>query len=285
MFKVGFIDYYLDEWHAENYPKWIEDISNGAFKVTCAYGDVEGTKFGRRTNQAFCDAHGIELLPTIEAVIEASDCLIVLSPDNPEEHPRLSELALKSGKPIYVDKTFANSKALAKEMFDLAKSSNTPMYSTSALRYAKAYEGLGGKANTVMSRGGGAPYNYLVHQLEPLVMLLGTDVQRGLAYGTKTHASFLLEFQSGKTASLSQHESFPFEMQVKTDDGDLFLEANDDFFSGMIKEMLKFFEAALEDPQVEPPVSRVETEAIMEAREILLEALDRPGEWVNRKEG
>ena len=24
MIKVGFIDYYLDEWHANNYPAWIK---------------------------------------------------------------------------------------------------------------------------------------------------------------------------------------------------------------------------------------------------------------------
>jgi hypothetical protein len=25
MKKIGFIDYFLDEWHAENYPQWIEE--------------------------------------------------------------------------------------------------------------------------------------------------------------------------------------------------------------------------------------------------------------------
>ena len=27
--KIGFIDYYLDEWHANKYPAWIKEASNG----------------------------------------------------------------------------------------------------------------------------------------------------------------------------------------------------------------------------------------------------------------
>ena len=28
MKKIGFIDYYLDEWHANNYPRMIAEVSN-----------------------------------------------------------------------------------------------------------------------------------------------------------------------------------------------------------------------------------------------------------------
>ena len=44
MFKIGFIDYYLDEWHANNYPAWIKKATNGEMQVTHAWGmtDIEG---------------------------------------------------------------------------------------------------------------------------------------------------------------------------------------------------------------------------------------------------
>ena len=29
MKTVGFIDYYLDEYHANNYPQWLKDASKG----------------------------------------------------------------------------------------------------------------------------------------------------------------------------------------------------------------------------------------------------------------
>ena len=41
MKHIGFIDYYLDEWHANNYPKMIQELSQGEMKVSYAYGDVE----------------------------------------------------------------------------------------------------------------------------------------------------------------------------------------------------------------------------------------------------
>ncbi len=283
MFKAGFIDYYLDEWHAQNYPKWIEDISGGRFKVTAAYGDVEGNLFGRRSNQDFCDAYGIELMPTIEALIDAVDCLIVLSPDNPEEHMRLADLALRSGKPVYVDKTFANSEADANSLFDLAEGTRTPMYSTSALRYSKAYLNLPADICNLRSQGGGTPYNYLVHQLEPIIKMMGTDVKRAMAWGTDKLATYLLEFESGKVASLNQHESFAFQMQIEADKETFTVEANDDFFNGMISDMLAFFSRVLENGDRTTPVPREETVAIMAAREILLEALANPGNWINRK--
>lgn len=283
MYKIGFIDYYLDEWHAQNYPKWIDEISGGTFTAAVAYGDVEGTLFGRRSNQAFCDAHGIELMPTIEALIEASDCLIVLSPDNPEEHLRLAELALKSGKAVYVDKTFATSEADARTMFDWAEASGTPMYSTSALRYSKAYQNLPADIQNLRSQGGGVPYNYLVHQLEPIIKMMGTDVKRAMGWGSEKLATYLLEFESGRVASLNQHESYGFQMQIEADGSTFTVDANDDFFNGMIGDMLTFFTRVLEGGDRTIPVPRAETEAVMAAREILLEALANPGEWINRK--
>ena len=54
--KVGFIDYYLDEWHANNYPAWIKEASNGEMEVTLAYGLIE--KNGQMTLAEFRDALG-----------------------------------------------------------------------------------------------------------------------------------------------------------------------------------------------------------------------------------
>ena len=39
--KIGFIDYYLDEWHANNYPSLIAEASNGAHEISCAYAHIE----------------------------------------------------------------------------------------------------------------------------------------------------------------------------------------------------------------------------------------------------
>ena len=40
MLKIGFIDYYLDEWHANSYPKMIRDAVGDKLEVAYAYGQI-----------------------------------------------------------------------------------------------------------------------------------------------------------------------------------------------------------------------------------------------------
>lgn len=48
MIKVGFIDYYLDEWHANNYVHMLHDYSNG--EVEAVYAWLKSTARGRPHN-------------------------------------------------------------------------------------------------------------------------------------------------------------------------------------------------------------------------------------------
>lgn len=45
--KIGFIDYYLDEWHANNYPEFIRKASGGKAAAVYAYGHIDSPKGGR----------------------------------------------------------------------------------------------------------------------------------------------------------------------------------------------------------------------------------------------
>ena len=81
--KIGFIDYYLDEWHANNYPQMIKELSNGKYEVAYAYGKID-SPIGGMTNLEWSEKNNIALLDSIQEVVDKSDRLIVLSPDNPE---------------------------------------------------------------------------------------------------------------------------------------------------------------------------------------------------------
>lgn len=41
MIKVGFIDYYLDEWHANNYVHMLRDYSNGEVEAVYAWAEID----------------------------------------------------------------------------------------------------------------------------------------------------------------------------------------------------------------------------------------------------
>lgn len=95
--KIGFIDYYLDEWHANHYPEWLKKYSNGEMEVAYAYGQI-ASPFTHKTSQEWCQEHQVTYCAAIEEVVEKSDALIVLSPDNCEKHEELAKLPLMSGK-------------------------------------------------------------------------------------------------------------------------------------------------------------------------------------------
>ena len=164
MKKIGVIDYYLDQYHFENYPSWIKKLSDGEMEIAYAWAKVEHE--GGKSNALCAKEQGVELLSSIEEVIEKSDFLIVMSPDNPEQHEELCKLPLQSGKLTYIDKTFATDRDAAIRIIDMAKKGNTPFFSTSALRYSVEYENIKRDGiEFIASRGPGKFGNYGIHQV------------------------------------------------------------------------------------------------------------------------
>ena len=134
----------------------------------------------------------------------ARDYLIVLSPDNPEFHEELSQSPLQSGKPTYIDKTFAPDRETAIRLFDLAAKHGTPMYSTSALRFASEYRELDrSDIQTISGWGPGAFANYSIHQIEPIVSLMGTSPKRVMYIGTPDSPALLIDFGDGRQATVN----------------------------------------------------------------------------------
>lgn len=276
MIKIGFIDYFLDEWHAQNYPSMIKEASGGEQVVAYGYGKIEGTGFGRKTNAEWAEAHNAVLCQTIEEVIKNSDVLVVLSPDHPQFHEVLSQEALRSGKPTYIDKTFTNDKAAAARIFKLAGEYSTPVYSTSALRFSKGYEAVEKEGITgIVSIGGGEYDNYLIHQLEPISCLMGTAVSRVLALGTDEASSILLQFADKRYAAINFFANVDFELHIAYKNGDCITAfAGGEFFKAFIKALTEFFTTGV------PRVDKEDTISLMGIREACLLAQKNRGEWV-----
>ena len=204
MKKIGFIDYYLDEWHANNYPRFIKECTKGEFEVAYAYAKIDSPLNGM-TNKEWAMKQNVELLDTIEEVIDKSDVLIVLSPDNPEMHEELTDLPLKSGKPVYVDKTFAPDKETAIRIFKNAEKHGTPCFSSSALRFASELNDIEkGEIYKIYSEGPGTYEIYSIHQIEPVVMLMNCRAKRVMGLGDEKHPSIIIEFEDGRYAQIHQ---------------------------------------------------------------------------------
>lgn len=255
MKKVGFIDYFLDEWHAENYPDWIKEASDGEYQVCYAYGKIEGTDFGKRTNAQWAESHKVTLCSTIDEVIAQSDVLVVLSPDNPEQHEELSRLAMMSGKPTFIDKTFTDTKAEAERIFSLAKASNTPVYTSSALRFDAEYKKVRKDSVCgITSIGGGSFECYLIHQLEPISLFMGTEVKRVMYLGSEKSPALVMEFSDNRCATISFCTNSPFSLCINYADGEnVNVQAGSGFFNEFIKELVDFFKTGT--PKVAADIS------------------------------
>lgn len=275
MIKIGFIDHFLDEWHANNYPKFIAQQFGDEFKVAYAYAEKD--KEGGLTTDEWCAQFGVERCNTIEEVVEKSDCIIVLSPDHPERHLDLCRIPLASGKRVYVDKTFALTKDIAKEIVAIGETNNTPFFSTSALRFSNELSDV--KRDGICfinSRGPGRFDTYAIHQIEPIVVLMGSEVKRIMSVGSG-YETMVIEFSNGRRAVMSHYDwkGIDFEMIVNYEDGSIHkIPQMSGYFDNFINKLCTFFKTG------ETFADHAETVSVMGIIEAGNKALANPGVWI-----
>ena len=273
--KIGFIDYYLDEWHALNYPQFIKEATDGEFEVAYAYAEMD--KPGGITTDQWCEKYGVQRLDSIDEVVEKSDCIIVLSPDNPERHWDLCQKPLRSGKCVYVDKTFALEKSTAEALVKIAEESGTPFFSTSALRFADELKDIDREGICfINSRGPGNFDTYSIHQIEPIVVLMGSEVKRIMSVGSG-YETMVIEFSNGRRAVMSHYDwkGVDFEMIVNYEDGSIYkVPQMTGYFDNFINKLCTFFKTG------ETFADHAETVSVMGIIEAGNKALKTPGEWV-----
>ena len=275
MIKVGFIDYYLDEWHANNYPEFIKKSSNGRYEVCYAYGKID-SPIGGLTNEEWAQKYGVELLDSIEEVCQKSDVCVVLSPDNPEMHEELTAEVFKSGKLVYIDKTFAPDKATAIRIFENAKQNNVKCFSSSALRFSAELENINkNEISRIYSRGPGVYEIYSIHQIEPIISLMNSRAKRVMATGDMKAPALVIEFECGRFAHMYQCAELGFELTVADKENTAkAYSIESDFFALFIDAMIKFFDTG------ETPVTPEQTIDVIAVREAGIKALENPFVWV-----
>jgi hypothetical protein len=281
MKKIGFIDSYIDNWHADNYPGFIAKSKfGGEFNVALAWAESDPP--GKKPLADWCRDMEIGRARSLEEVVAACDALVVLAPDSPERHEALSERPLGSGKPVYIDKPFAPDLAAAKRIVGRADAGRTPMMTCSALRYppaltkALADEVAGARVDFAATRGGGHFESYVIHQLEMLVMTLGTGARRVMECGNARAALLVVDYPDGRRGSISLAPGYEFCLAAfYGQEKSLVLDNLSGFFEAFIEEMLRFF---LTGENLIPRAQTLEIVALIEAG---VRARSKPDTWVN----
>lgn len=279
MKKIGFIDYFIDEWHANKYPGLIRESSlKDKFEVFLAWDMIK--KEGKKGLDVWCGEQNVRPAASIRQVVEECDCIVVLSPDNSEMHEELADLPLRSGKPVYIDKPIAPDLAAAKRLFAKADKFNTPMMSSSALRFGSALEKAildmgGATVNFAAIQGGGVFNIYAIHQIEMLVMLMGTGARAVMQCGGKSSNLMIVDYGDGRRGTVNLMQRHAFRLSASFGDGQCaVINEMPDFFPRFVEAMLKFFD------QGKSPIPRRQTLEVAALIEAGTKALEAPDTWV-----
>lgn len=276
MKKIGFIDYRIDEWHANHYPAWIRQAAGTlGLDYEAAYAYATEDAPGGRTTGAWCREYGTIPCRTIPEICERSDVLLILAPSDPQTHLPFAEAVLPYGKPTYIDKTFAPDTRTAQAIFDLADHYRTPVFSSSALRYASELDGMKNVRHILTCGGGSNAPEYIIHQAEMVIRLLKEEPVRFCAEPQGKQILFRAGFRSGSTASMIYAPSLPFGVCAETATGEeTYSVITSDTFGGLMRDILRFYETGTAG------FDRSETMYVMKLREGVLKALSAPETWI-----
>ncbi len=246
MKTIGFVDYYLSEWHANNYPKFIERICKETGKEYCvkyAWAEEYVSPVDGRNTDEWCEKYGVEKCATIDELCEKSDYIFILAPDDPEKHLGYAKEVLKHGKTTYIDKTFAPNYEVAKEIFDLGEKYGAKFFSTSSLRCADELNDLDGTKGVVAIGGGAGIVDYSIHLLDMIVKLVDRNPVNLTTTLQGQQIVCAINFEDDKKATLVYIPGAPFVISAEDKDGVcVYREIASDFFVNLTRDILTFFE-------------------------------------------
>lgn len=280
MKKIGFIDYYVSEWHANNYPNWIKEANETLgtdYTVAYAWAEMDRSPLDGVTTAEWCAKFGATPCATLEEICEKSDVLLILAPSDPEKHLPYAKVALTYGKPTYIDKTFAPNLAEAEEMFAIAKAHGTPFFSSSALRYATELDSVADCYRMMTTGSGRSADEYIVHQTEMVVKKLGLGAARVKAepWG-EDEMLFYVGYDDERSAVMSYtQKASPFTLYMVGKEKTSWKKVESAFFPALLTDILRFYE----DKTVSFELAQ--TLEIMRIREGVLKARLTPGEWLS----
>jgi len=198
--RLAFVDYILDNWHANTYLSYLRGaLKSRGYVVAGAHAmeEAAGRKWAAQNRIPYC-ATPAELAARVDA-------FLVLAPSNPETHLALVRRVVGFHKPIWVDKTFAPDLATARRIYALADAHRVPLETNSALRFTGVQQyarevGRDAIRHMVVWGGGGSLVEYAVHPLELLVSCMGPNPKRVMRRGKGEEAQLLIGFSGGRTA-------------------------------------------------------------------------------------
>lgn len=155
------------------YPKGSPDIESSVSRVP---------KYTEQVKEM-----GVEIVDSIDALLKKVD-VVFLETNDGRPHLKQAIPVLKAGKPVFIDKPIAGSLTDAVALFELSRKYNTPMFSSSSLRFSKGAQNLrNGGEGKITKCSTHSPCSlekthpdlfwYGIHGVETLFTVMGTGCQ------------------------------------------------------------------------------------------------------------
>jgi hypothetical protein len=135
------------------------------------------------------DQFGVEIVGSIDELLTRVDVVLLESVDG-RPHLEQARPVFRARKPVFIDKPVAGSLADAIAIFELARATNTPCFSSSSLRYSSGIAGMrtNAKIGDVLGCDAYGPCSleehhpdlfwYGVHGVEALFTIMGTGCEK-----------------------------------------------------------------------------------------------------------
>lgn len=269
MKKIGMIDAYISEWHANHTPEWIAATNaelGTDYQISYVFAEQKISPVDGLSTGEWCRREGAQECKSIEELCEKSDAFMIMAPSDPDRHLAYAQAAFPYGKPTFIDKTYAEDAKTGEEIFALSKQYGTPFFTSSALRFASELQTVGKVKNLIVTGGYSNLSEYAVHPLEIAVRLLGAQkvTKTGIVHQGGQHF-FSFETEKGAKATVILAPGIPFTVTAEEEDGKgKYLPLTSPYFRLMDREIIRFFESR------EAPFPYEETRLLMRLRDELL---------------
>jgi predicted dehydrogenase len=223
--------------------------------------------------QTLRDKFNVEIVDSIDALLGKVDVIFLESVDG-RPHLEQARPVLKAKKPLFIDKPMAGSLADVLQIFDLARETGTPVFSSSATRFAAASQSAREMPRDAKARVTSTspcslePHHpdlfwYGVHGVEALYAIMGP----GCETVTRTHSEKLDEvkgtWKDGRTGTFrGTRPGGSYTAELVGADGTKKEIKTYDSYKPLVAEIVKFFKTGKAPV---PPEETIELFAFMEA--------------------
>lgn len=275
--KIGLIG--LDTSHVEIFTKLLH-------KKTYNFGDARVTigcphpspdlELSRTRVHGYTDllrdTYGVKITESVEDVAQEADAIMITAVDG-RKHLELFKQVVAFGKPVFIDKPITLSVGDTEEIFALSQRFNTPVMSSSSLRYAdsvtKLLEGRSEQPTGVYLSGPlpfieKMPYYfwYGIHMIELLFTVMGPHYKRVQVQGNETYDVITTEWQDGRFGVIrgnhEWHGNFEAIIHYPTESVHLpIYQDQKPYYAGLLEKVIQFFQTGIS------PVPMEETMAII----------------------